>query len=58
MADTRVCVRHLHNNFKVKWSGQTYKDAVWAAARAATKPDFEVAMDRIRDMDPDAAAWL
>ena len=58
MADTRVCVRHIHNNFKVKWSGQAYKDVVWAAAKASTKVDFDTAMDRIKEMDPDAASWL
>ena len=58
MADTRVCVRHLHNNFKLKWSGSSFKDAVWAAAKAATKVEFDVAMERIKEMDQDAFVWL
>ena len=57
-ADTRVCVRHLHNNFKVKWCGSTYKDIVWAAARSATKVGFEANMALIKEMDPEAEAWL
>ena len=54
MADTRVCVRHMHNNFKVQWPGKGFKDAVWAAAKASTTPQFEVAMKVIKDMDENA----
>ena len=58
MADTRVCVRHLHNNFKKQWPGKGFKDAVWAAARASTIPEFEDAMNIIKAMDPKAERYL
>lgn len=29
---TKVCVRHMYNNFKAYWSGKALKDASWATA--------------------------
>ena len=58
MADTRVCVRHLHNNFKKQWPGKAYKDDVWAAAKSSTLPDFEDDMSIIKAMDPKYERYL
>ncbi|XP_056691631.1 uncharacterized protein [Spinacia oleracea] len=36
-AEVRFCVRHIWANFKLKFSGTTYKEHFWKAARASTK---------------------
>lgn len=57
-AETRVCVRHLYQNFKAKWAGKAFKDGLWYAARAANKADFDEAMDFIKRLDKDAHQYL
>lgn len=58
LSRTRVCVRHLYNNFKVQWPGKAFKDSVWAAARAFTEEEFKVAMSVVRACDEKAYNYL
>ncbi|XP_021743218.1 uncharacterized protein LOC110709314 [Chenopodium quinoa] len=36
-AEKRFCVRHIWENFKLKFPGSTYKELFWAAARSTTE---------------------
>ena len=51
-------MRHMHNNFKKQWPGKSYKDAVWAAAKATTLVQFKENMKVIHDMSVDAHNYL
>ncbi|XP_021732050.1 uncharacterized protein LOC110698839 [Chenopodium quinoa] len=57
-ADTRYCVRHIWANFKLQFSGATFKELFWAEARATTQFDFEVAIESIRFLSEDALEYL
>ena len=50
-AKHRFCVRHLHANFKKDFPGKVLKDAMWSAARAATKNSFDFHMDELKKLD-------
>ena len=50
-AEHRFCVRHLHANFKKAFPGKVLKDAMWSAARAATKNSFDFHMDELKKLD-------
>ncbi|XP_060182953.1 uncharacterized protein LOC132612894 [Lycium barbarum] len=55
----RFCVRHLHNNFKkAGFFGLSLKMAVWAAAKATTMKFFKIYMEKMHELDAEAAAWL
>lgn len=58
VSKTRVCVRHLYNNFKKQWPGKAYKDLVWAAARSYTEPEFRKFMEEIKNLDEAAYKYL
>ena len=58
MADTRVCMRHMYNNFKVKWPGKTFKDTLWAAAKVSNQADFDFAMEEMKKLDEGAYNYL
>ncbi|XP_021771768.1 uncharacterized protein LOC110735899 [Chenopodium quinoa] len=57
-ADTRFCVRHIWANFKLQFSGSTFKELFWSAARATTLFAFEVAMESIRFLSEEAFEYL
>ncbi|XP_021727908.1 uncharacterized protein LOC110695023 [Chenopodium quinoa] len=57
-AELRFCVRHIWSNFKLKFHGATFKELFWAAARASTLFEFEVAMESINFLDEEAYQWL
>ncbi|XP_030964766.1 uncharacterized protein LOC115986047 [Quercus lobata] len=57
-AEHRFCVRHLHANFKKDFPGKILKDAMWSAARAATKNSFDFHMDELKKLDVKAYEWL
>ncbi|MFS7970689.1 putative transcription factor interactor and regulator CCHC(Zn) family [Helianthus anomalus] len=35
-AEHRFCLRHIHQNMKLKWRGKGFKDCLWACATART----------------------
>ncbi|KAK8672327.1 hypothetical protein V6N13_110700 [Hibiscus sabdariffa] len=41
-SEHETCVRHLYRNFKLKFTGKAFKDALWKAARATYLREFEV----------------
>lgn len=52
----RLCVRHLYSNFRKRFPGEELKNALWAAARASTEPQWKNAMDNMKELNQDA--WL
>ncbi|CAL8168567.1 unnamed protein product [Prunus armeniaca] len=57
-AQHRWCVRHMCGNFKEKYKGKGLKDLLWSAARAPNSQDFEVEMNKLKEMDGGAYNWL
>ncbi|XP_058783420.1 uncharacterized protein LOC131658103 [Vicia villosa] len=50
----RLCVKHLYGNWKKKYPGGHMKELLWQAARATVVPDWERAMQKIKDINEDA----
>ncbi|XP_021759926.1 uncharacterized protein LOC110724776 [Chenopodium quinoa] len=57
-AEKRFCVRHIWANFKLQFTGSTFKELFWNAARATTLFDFEVAMESIKFLSEEAFEYL
>ncbi|KAK9080063.1 hypothetical protein SSX86_001738 [Deinandra increscens subsp. villosa] len=57
-AEHRYCVRHIHENMKLRWRGPVFRDLIWKCARAATPQEFDVAMKEVYKENKDAHAWL
>jgi len=45
------CVNHLYANWKKNHPGAEMKEILWLAARATTVPDWQRAMQRMKDLD-------
>ncbi|XP_019237339.1 PREDICTED: uncharacterized protein LOC109217534 [Nicotiana attenuata] len=55
----RFCVRRLHNNFKgAGFIGESLKHALWTAAKATTVKLFDICMEKMYELDAEAATWL
>ncbi|XP_059624678.1 uncharacterized protein LOC132267545 [Cornus florida] len=54
----RYCVRHLYENFKLRFKGQQLKNELWEAARSFTEADFDVHMRNIKVLNAEAYGWL
>ncbi|XP_057434675.1 uncharacterized protein LOC130727535 [Lotus japonicus] len=52
----RLCVKHLYSNFRKRFPREELKNALWAAARASTEPQWKNAMDNMKELNQDA--WL
>ncbi|XP_057432753.1 uncharacterized protein LOC130725552 [Lotus japonicus] len=52
----RVCVKHVYGNWRKKYPGMEMKGALWAAARACTVPQFDRAMEKLKEMNEQA--WM
>ena len=46
----RYCVRHLYENFRKKYAGVEFKDAMWAIACATTMREWESKVTTMRNM--------
>ncbi|XP_059654404.1 uncharacterized protein LOC132301142 [Cornus florida] len=57
-SDHRFCVRHLYENFKLRFKGQQLKIELWEAAMAYTEAQFQQHMRKIRDLNVEAYDWL
>jgi hypothetical protein len=44
----------LYGNWKKKYPGAHMKEVLWKAARATTVPDWNRAMQRMKDMNEEA----
>ncbi|CAL2265102.1 unnamed protein product [Prunus armeniaca] len=58
IAEHRMCVTHLYNNFIATHLGLTLKHMLWAAARATTIPWWEAEMEKMKEEDLEAWKWL
>ena len=45
-------MRHLHVNFREKFRGKVYKDALWVAAGAYNEANFKVKLQAMRRINP------
>ncbi|XP_059631698.1 uncharacterized protein LOC132274437 [Cornus florida] len=54
----RYCVRHLYENFKLRFKGQQLKIELWEAARSCTEADFNAHMRKIHELNVEAYRWL
>jgi len=52
--ERRFCVKHLYGNWKKRFPGAHMKELLWKSARATTVPDFNQAMQKIKDINPEA----
>lgn len=52
--DHRVCVRHVYGNWRKKYPGEEMKNALWSAARSCTVPQFDRAMQKLKEMNEEA----
>ncbi|XP_076890508.1 uncharacterized protein LOC143541617 [Bidens hawaiensis] len=57
-AEHRYCWRHIHENMKIIWRGQQFKDLLWNCASATTPPQFDRVMERIRKLSPSLHQWV
>ncbi|KAL0413836.1 UNVERIFIED_CONTAM: hypothetical protein Sradi_1585300 [Sesamum radiatum] len=64
-SEHRFCVRHMYENFKMKWKSVELKEYFWKAASTANKREFENFMKKIEELDPKikpdvetASEWL
>nr|KAJ0227649.1 hypothetical protein LSAT_V11C100003630 [Lactuca sativa] len=57
-AEHRYCLRHIHQNMRVKWKLKEYKDHLWRCATATTVPEFEHCMKEFSNYDKEACEWL
>ncbi|KAK9076157.1 hypothetical protein SSX86_004490 [Deinandra increscens subsp. villosa] len=57
-AEHRFCLRHIHENFKLTFRGQLYKDILWKLATSTTDVKFKNRMNELKDLNPDAHQWL
>ncbi|KAL2243683.1 UNVERIFIED_CONTAM: hypothetical protein Sindi_0486300 [Sesamum indicum] len=61
----RFCLRHMYENFKVKFKSVELKEYFWRAASTANRREFEGFMKKIEELDPKikvdvetASEWL
>ncbi|XP_062075862.1 uncharacterized protein LOC133779988 [Humulus lupulus] len=57
-AEIRLCVRHLHSNFKKEFPGLLLKQKLWACARASTPEEFKRKMAELKGVNEKAFDWL
>ena len=57
-AEHRFCLRHIHENMKIKWRGEEFKDCLWKAATASTVPQFSIAMEELRQLNNATYEWI
>ncbi|KAL2231732.1 UNVERIFIED_CONTAM: hypothetical protein Sindi_1767600 [Sesamum indicum] len=51
-SEHRFCIRHMYENFKMKFKSQELKQFFWKAASTTNKRDFERFMKKIEEIDP------
>ncbi|GJU28084.1 mutator type transposase [Tanacetum coccineum] len=57
-AEHRFCLRHIHENMKLQFKGDLYKELLWNCASATSMPYFEKHMDKLRKTDEKTYEWL
>lgn len=54
----RFCLKHLYNNFKIKFRGKLLRDLFWNAASCGDMFSFEAVMKEVHKVDAEAAKWF
>ncbi|KAL3649730.1 hypothetical protein CASFOL_006133 [Castilleja foliolosa] len=54
----RFCVRHIYQNFRLKWPSYELKLLLWKAASTGNTREFEKQITEIKKLDSAAANWL
>lgn len=54
----RYCMRHMYANFQKLFKGKEYKDLMWGAASAYTKPGFYEKMEELKKLNKETYDWL
>nr|KAJ0194730.1 hypothetical protein LSAT_V11C700387100 [Lactuca sativa] len=54
----RYCLRHIHQNMRVKWKLKEYKDHLWRCGTATTVLEFEHCMREFSNYDREECEWL
>ena len=57
-AEHRMCVWHMHNNFKKQFPSSKLKDKIWETARATNTYGFDEALLEIKNQSQGAYKWL
>ncbi|KAK4394368.1 hypothetical protein Sango_1907600, partial [Sesamum angolense] len=64
-SEHRFCLRHMYENFKMKFKSVELKEYFWKAASTANKREFDGFMKKIEELDPNikaevetASEWL
>lgn len=57
-AENRYCLRHIHENMKLRWRGKEYKDVLWKCATTCNMQEFRKAMDELKKLNNDTFEWL
>ncbi|KAI3503301.1 hypothetical protein L1887_31741 [Cichorium endivia] len=57
-AENRFCLRHIHENMKLKWRGKQFKDILWQCATTCNVIEFHKGMEEMRKLNKDCHAWL
>ena len=57
-AEHRFCLKHIYDNMKLSWRGQTYKELLWRCATATTIHLFDKQMEKMRSHSKEAYEWL
>lgn len=57
-AEHRYCVRHIHQNMKLKWRGKGFKDILWGCATSTTVPEFQAKMEELKALNVEAYNWV
>nr|KAJ0207439.1 hypothetical protein LSAT_V11C500260020 [Lactuca sativa] len=52
------CVRHIHENMKLQWRGEEFRDHLWRCATNTTFRHFETAMNEFQDFSAEAHELL
>ncbi|CAI9299451.1 unnamed protein product [Lactuca saligna] len=52
LAQHRQCARHIYFNFRKVYSGVEFKNMFWVAAKSTVEGEFNVNMQKIRDISP------
>ncbi|KAL0408494.1 UNVERIFIED_CONTAM: hypothetical protein Sradi_1783800 [Sesamum radiatum] len=51
-SEHRFCLRHMYENFKVKFKSVELKEYFWKAASTANRREFDFFMKKIEELDP------
>ncbi|XP_074365213.1 uncharacterized protein LOC141706321 [Apium graveolens] len=57
-AEHRFCVMHLYQNMHKEFKGITLRQLLWKAARASTDWEFNLHMNRMKEIAPKCHDWL